>query len=137
MEMFNESLPCLGCGTPTKSRDDNNKPFCSDCKEKLADKKAKEEVQKRIAKKIGNEGVRKCSKCGSEMKKITYPDFETLLEDDEQEFVVIDKCPNCRSVFLDNGELKRIAKIIEENGESGGSSGAGFGTGLILGMAIG
>ena len=34
MGLFNEKLECLDCGKPTKSRDNNNNPLCSDCKEK-------------------------------------------------------------------------------------------------------
>jgi Zn-finger nucleic acid-binding protein len=45
--------------------------------------------------------------------------------------VILDKCPTCRGVWLDAGELE----LVKEAAES--ETGDGFTTGLIIGMAVG
>jgi uncharacterized protein len=40
----------------------------------------------------------KCPKCGSDMEEINYQD------------VMIDKCPDCKGIWLDHGELEILAK---------------------------
>ena len=67
----------------------------------------------------------KCPKCDTEMT--TRIDHDTS--------VTIDKCPFCRGVFLDGGELETIKRRMEEEGESSGHGG-GFGTGLALGLCF-
>jgi Zn-finger nucleic acid-binding protein len=40
-----------------------------------------------------------CSRCGAKMDKI------------HKETVTIDICPNCKGVFLDDGEIDKLAKL--------------------------
>jgi Zn-finger nucleic acid-binding protein len=45
--------------------------------------------------------------------------------------VVIGRCPSCKGVWLDGGELDLVKKGIAAG------AGGDFATGLVLGMAIG
>lgn len=126
---FKKLMPCKECGWKTINKDENQQPLCLDCKAKL-------ELQQKIDQKIAGESIRKCGHCQTEMKKITYPDFDTLLKNDKQEIIIIDKCPNCKGVFLDSDELEKINKIIEKEAKEKNSSGPGFGTGLLLGIIM-
>lgn len=124
MGIFSTAKPCINCGNETTSVNGHEEPFCDSCA-----------LQKKIKNKLKKEVTRTCCACQTQMTKVTYPDLKTLLEIGDEKFVIIDKCPKCRSIFLDNGELKKISTMIEEKGISG--SGLGFSTGLLLGIAIG
>jgi Zn-finger nucleic acid-binding protein len=65
----------------------------------------------------------KCPKCETEMNVKDYKD------------VKIDKCPNCKSVFLDGGELEKIERKFESEKDAAVSSaeGSGYGDGFIMG----
>lgn len=45
----------------------------------------------------------RCPRCGGHLKHV------------ELHQVVIDKCPDCQGIFLDDGELQVLAKRHEEN----------------------
>ncbi len=51
--------------------------------------------------------------------------------------LIIDRCPNCKGVFLSAEELDRWKQMIEKEASSSGSSGGSFATGLAVGMVIG
>ena len=134
MGILNEKLPC-SCGVLTRSRDEKNRPLCKECKRKKAEKEVEERLEKRIQEKIGDEGIRVCPACNADMEKKTYPKKKELLEDEDLEFIVFDKCPICRSVFLDKGELRKIMNLVQEDAESEGSN-SGFASGLVFGLII-
>ena len=67
-----------------------------------------------------------CPKCSTEMNVNNYKG------------VMIDKCPNCKSVFLDSGELQKIAEKFESEknhavDDAESSSSSNFSTGFIMG----
>lgn len=65
----------------------------------------------------------KCPKCEIEMDVKDYKG------------VKIDKCPNCKSVFLDGGELEKIEKKFESEKHSAVSSAenSSYGNGFLMG----
>jgi len=98
---------CYRCGTRTHNKFEDLY-VCEKCELKI---------------KIEREGTRTCMICNTKMKK-------KLIET-----IIIDKCPKCKGIWLDGGELKKIQEISQEEGESEGHSN-GMCTGLVIGMII-
>lgn len=111
---FNKNNPignCKDCQKETRKKDDKDNFSCSECAEISANKKL-----------ISQEKIINCPKDNHPMEK------EIHLLDEEK--IVIDRCPHCKSLFLDEGELEKIKENLEDDGDSN------FGTGLLIGMAI-
>ena len=50
-----------------------------------------------------------CSRCGAKMEKI------------QKENVIIDLCPRCGGLFLDKGEIDKLASFSNKKGKQNGS----------------
>ena len=94
---------CARCGRRRTRRHYEGLPTCEACEEML-------EAKLRAAK----EQTRRCPLDGAEMAK------EIVLS------LVIDRCPSCRGVWLDGGELEEMRGTIE----------AGLTQQIIRGMAF-
>jgi Transcription factor zinc-finger len=94
---------CARCGERRTRREYEGLPTCEACEELI-------EAKIRAAK----EQSRRCPLDGAEMAK------EIVLS------LVIDRCPTCRGVWLDGGELEQMRGSIE----------AGLAQDLIRGMAF-
>jgi hypothetical protein len=94
---------CLRCEKQRTKHEFEGIPTCTECELKL---------------KAERESKHKCPVDGSEMKK------EVIYN------VIIDRCPQCAGVWLDNGELDLVKKGIESGAPDD------FGTGFLLGMII-
>ena len=94
---------CARCGRRRTRREYEGLPTCEACEQMI-------EAKIRAAK----EQTRRCPLDGGEMVK------EILLS------LVVDRCPSCRGVWLDGGELEEMRGAIE----------AGLAQQLIRGMAF-
>lgn len=97
---------CVRCGTPLGEPSAAGLPTCDECREHLGEPQP------------ANEPTRACPVDGSPMKK------EVI------HLVAIDRCPACRGVWLDGGELELINRAVAS--ERGGE----FATLLVLGIAV-
>ncbi len=95
---------CVRCGTRRTRSKLDDVPTCSDCENTFLKAKA------------ASEDKRSCPMDGTAMKK------EVVHK------LVIDRCPQCRGVWLDGEELEAIKKAASEEGYSNG---------MLLGIAIG
>ncbi len=139
MGIFSSKEPCIECRTRTRNRNENGKPCCISCEEKLEREAAEKKIKEKIQQRTKHEKTHTCNNCNTTMQKVTYPDLETLvdveIDEEEQAFVIIDRCPKCNAIFLDGDELEKIVEIAEEENYED-EDGNGFATGLILGMVI-
>lgn len=87
---------------PTKSEDEYFAKEDAEKKKRLKEKITKEilEEQKQTLKEIC---YMKCPKCGGELNEIVFRDIK------------IDKCTTCNGVWLDNGELEKLAGPEKSN----------------------
>lgn len=114
---------CKECGEGTRRTDGENVHLCENCSWQLLEKEElrQNEVLKNAEAKVS------CPHDGHEMmKEFIFPD--------KPEKIVIDRCPHCKSIFLDSGELEKIKEEVKRSSSSGGG---GFSSGLVMGMAIG
>src|SRR5262249_7703448 len=81
---------CARCGKRRTQREYEGLPTCESC-EKLIEAKVR----------AAKEQTRRCPLDGAEMAK------EVVLN------LIIDRCPSCRGVWLDGGELEDMRKAIE------------------------
>lgn len=95
------------CKRCKENRIGSNKDFCDACKIKI---------------KAGQEEIRQCMKCHIDMRKIIW------------EEIITDKCPKCKAVWLDGGEMSKIKDLMEDAHSSGSSS--GFGSGFVVGSIL-
>ena len=89
MALFGEK--CVRCGKQRTKREFEGLPTCSPCEQALAAKARAE-----------GEETRTCTLDGAAMSK------EVVLN------VVIDRCPECKGVWLDGGELELIRSAVSE-----------------------
>ena len=82
MALFGEK--CERCGQKTRNKHDD-KPICKPCEEELA-----------LMVEAAGEQLRLCPDDGAEMNKVIA------------HMIVIDRCPQCQGVWLDNGELEKV-----------------------------
>jgi len=109
-----ECTKCKGIRTYNVFR---NQPICTKCQAKI---QAKERLEAAKLK----EGDRLCTSCGHMMDKYEI-----------QNNLFIDKCPRCKGVFLDGGELNKIKEIYYAKGEDS-NEGSGFLTGIVVGSLL-
>ena len=93
---------CARCGDTRTKKEFEGLPTCEKCEL---------EIQ------ADREETRPCPGCSAEMEK------SVVLN------IIVDKCPSCRGVWLDAGELDLLKKAIED-GESD------LAIGMCLGMAM-
>jgi len=102
MGLFGEK--CEFCRkNKTKRKNELGQYICADCE---------------LEQKADSEEKRKCPVDGTQMEK-------EIIED-----IIIDRCPSCKGVFLDAGEIDYLRELF---GDSDSSS--GFATGLAVGIA--
>jgi len=87
MALFGEK--CHRCGTRTKNKQDDE-AICPDCA-----------VEMELMVTASKEESRPCPLDGSKMTK------------EVAHMVVIDRCPKCKGVWLDGGELERLTSDVE------------------------
>lgn len=97
---------CVRCGREIAEATETDLPTCEECQEEMR------------APDPEGEPTRACPVDGSRMKKEIV------------HMVAIDRCPTCKGVWLDGGELEVINRAVE------GSGGRVFATSLVLGIAI-
>ena len=88
MSLFGEK--CARCGTRTRQEIEGS-PVCETCQHEM-----------KLIVEAQSENARSCPIDGDTMQK-------------EVSFmIVIDRCPTCRGIWLDGGELERIKGGVEE-----------------------
>lgn len=92
---------CIRCNKQRTKRTFEGLPTCEECEAKI---------------RVTTETKRRCPQDGQEMNK------EVRLN------VVIDRCPSCKGVWLDGGELELIQKGLEESADDE------FIDGMLIGM---
>ncbi|MFT7559735.1 MAG: hypothetical protein ACI93R_001650 [Flavobacteriales bacterium] len=80
---------CIHCTVNSTKREFEDQPTCAECKTKIL---------------IGRETSRKCPVDGS-----------TLLKESSNE-IIVDRCPTCKGIWLDAGELKAIKEASAAEG---------------------
>lgn len=100
---------CEGCGSRTYKKDERNHYKCSDCQEK-------EEIKKKM----------------DAEKKVKCPIDGQIMTKESIRGIIIDRCPACKGVWLDGGEIEKLRELLEH--DSGDSD--NFATGLAVGLAI-
>lgn len=101
MSWFKRKQTCVHCNTVQTKREFENQPTCPDCQLKILTEREPERL---------------CPVDGSTLKKTN------------NDGIVIDRCPNCNGIWLDEGELEAIRKAATEEG---------MGSGVAIGMIIG
>ncbi len=89
MNWFKKSKICTHCNDNKTKREFENQPTCPECKTKIL---------------IGRESIRVCPIDGS-----------TLLKEHNNE-ILIDRCPKCKGVWLDAGEIEAIKEAAQSEG---------------------
>lgn len=121
-------MQCPDCNSELASifYEEVNIHFCSGCKGRLLDEQKLNKIEtsreetfernKKHSKSKSFEGVRSCPSCDIQMEKVKYGKFSPK---------VIDKCPQCSSIWLDEGELEDIQvayEMYEDNVNKGKKS---------------
>lgn len=96
MSWFKKQKICTHCIKNKTKREFENQPTCAECKTKIL---------------MGRESIRTCPIDGS-----------TLLKEHSHE-IIIDRCPKCKGVWLDAGEIEAIKEASQAEG-------------LVIGMVI-
>jgi len=81
---------CDRCGTRTRHKEGDH-PICEACAKEMA-----------LMVEASSETVRACPADGAQLKK------------EIAHMIVIDRCPKCKGVWLDGGELERIQDSTQE-----------------------
>ena len=87
MSWFSKKKICTHCNNNRTKREFEKQPTCPECKTKVL---------------IAREPTRNCPVDGS-----------TLLKEHSNE-IIIDRCPKCKGVWLDAGEIEAIKEAAEE-----------------------
>jgi hypothetical protein len=104
------SKKCIVCrDVSTLNRNEKGEPVCKDCK---SIEKAKQ-----------SEKSHACLNDGFQMTKQVV------------QGIVVDKCPRCGGVWLEQDEIEKLVNIIESSDDSS-SHFTGFATGLIIGKSM-
>ena len=89
MSWFKKKEICTHCNTNKTKREFEDQPTCAECKTKIL---------------MGRESTRVCPIDGS-----------TLLKEHSNE-IIIDRCPKCKGVWLDAGEIEAIKEAAQSEG---------------------
>ncbi len=89
MNWFKKKEICTHCRTNKTRRQFENKPICAECKTKIL---------------IDREPLRNCPADGA-----------TLVKEHNNE-IIIDRCPTCKGVWLDAGEIEAIKEAAQSEG---------------------
>lgn len=86
MNWFKQKKTCVHCNTNKTKREFENQPTCSECKTNILIEK--------------------------EPKRICPVDGSILLKEHNHE-IIIDRCPTCKGVWLDAGEIEAIKEAVQ------------------------
>ncbi len=89
MVWFKKKTTCTHCNKNSTKREFEGEPTCAECKTEIL---------------IGRESTRTCPVDGS-----------TLLKEHNNE-ILIDRCPTCKGVWLDAGEIEAIKEAARTEG---------------------
>lgn len=89
MIWFKKKKDCAHCKKNKTKRDFENRPTCAECKKKIL---------------MGRETTLTCPKDGS-----------ILIKEHNNE-IIIDRCPICKGVWLDAGEIEAIKEAATQEG---------------------
>lgn len=89
MKWFKEKKVCAYCHTNKTKREFENQPTCAECKTKIL---------------VEREPIRICPADGSELLK------------EHRNEIIIDRCPTCKGVWLDAGEIEAIQEAAQAEG---------------------
>lgn len=89
MNWFKKKSDCAHCKKNKTKRDFENQPTCAECQTKIL---------------LGRESARTCPVDGS-----------TLLKEHTNQ-IIIDRCPNCKGIWLDAGEIEAINEAARTEG---------------------
>ena len=95
---------CIRCGETRTRRKEDGLPTCDACAAQLQ---------------ATREPARSCPVDGAPMEKVVKSN------------VVMDRCPTCRGIWLDQGELKLLREAVK------GEQGTEFALGFVMGMGFG
>ncbi|MFK7925135.1 MAG: zf-TFIIB domain-containing protein [Bacteroidia bacterium] len=99
MAWFKKKAVCVHCNTNKTRREFEGSPICPEC-----------EIEIRM----GREEIRNCPIDGQEMLKEQYQE------------IIIDRCPRCKGVWLDGGELQALKESGDEE----------MAAGMVMGMMM-
>ena len=94
MVWFKKKTNCAHCNTNSTKREFEGQPTCAECQKKIS---------------MSRESARICPVDGS-----------TLLKEDSNE-IIIDRCPTCKGIWLDAGELEAIKEAAQLKGVAVGA----------------
>lgn len=106
MSWFKKKLLCAKCNSHKTKREFEGEPTCQSCEFDIL---------------MRRENKRICPVDQSYMNKEVVEGTE----------LIIDRCPNCKGVWLDSNELEELSEEISSGNASG------LAVGLALGVAIG
>tara|TARA_Y100000385_G_scaffold290967_1_gene366370 strand:- start:6609 stop:6902 length:294 start_codon:yes stop_codon:yes gene_type:complete len=89
MNWFKKKKDCSHCKKNQTKRDFENEPTCAECQMKILK--------------------------GRESNRICPVDGATLLKEENNQ-IIIDRCPNCNGVWLDAGEIDAIKEAAHSEG---------------------
>ncbi len=89
MNWFKKKKDCAHCNKNKTKRDFENQPTCAECQTKIL---------------ISREPARTCPVDGA-----------TLIKEHNNQ-IIIDRCPNCKGVWLDAGEIDAIKEASRTEG---------------------
>ena len=89
MVWFKKKTNCTHCNKNSTKREFEGEPTCAECKKEIL---------------MGRESTRTCPVDGS-----------TLLKEHNNE-IIIDRCPKCKGVWLDAGEIEAIKEAAQSEG---------------------
>lgn len=89
MKWFKEKKVCAHCHNNKTKREFEDQPTCAECKTNIL---------------VGREPIRICPADGSELLK------------EHRNEIIIDRCPTCKGVWLDAGEIEAIQEAAQAEG---------------------
>lgn len=89
MIWFKKKMVCTHCNENSTKREFEGEATCAECQKKIL---------------VGRESVRRCPVDGS-----------TLLKEHSNQ-IIIDRCPSCKGIWLDAGELDAIKQASQSEG---------------------
>jgi len=108
-DLFKDTRPvCVHCNETKTDEEFEGSPTCWSCERDILEERE-----------FAAEKKYNCPECGAEMKKA------------KKKGIIVDKCPKCKGVYLNAGELKSIINSVRSSSENDG-----FASGFVLGLVI-
>lgn len=93
MIWFKKKTTCTSCNKNSTRREFEGQPTCGECQSEIL---------------MSRESTRTCPVDGA-----------TLLKENSNE-IIIDRCPKCKGIWLDSGEIEAIREAAESEGMTTG-----------------